>query len=750
DDSEFALDPNEALYLQALNADIMEEDPQCLPNDEEKKKKQRSNLIIKTCVTFELLDHLHKLSLTTKSSLYDFYHGLERLTDNTGLQKSPSRYRELFRVFMQWKHLMLLKWGGRGHDPGGPDETKPGELAIQCPSCPIPGVNMMEGRRFSPEKWFLNTAFVCMDANFRLKNRLVSNYDQSPGLGMGWAYLVEREPYERYILNRANDADVSSCVGFQAMAQANTRFSTGLRYTGVGGVFCARSEMVMPQGMGSLVKGERYVRMSEDDWPAAFAIPPSTRIIPAVPKLHEAAHETANHQVFSLHYIEGAAEIDGEVPERVWGANNEIGKSTSGQAPGNRNDNIDNNFSFWNYEKLIELGHAVLRRYWSSLATRNMHCEAHRGLSENVGAVLVKKWESVCCEWDADSKFSFLSYYLMLTTLVAMTEAEVKKELAEEEEERIKNGGVSYHETPASTFVSAAIEIEDLQRKISQFAKNHVAKSTATQAGGLIEQRNQLKSRIKAWEALLPIYMPGLQQFLMDGSKKSSEPIHLATNPEDHTLWLPSKISQEHRKSVCTPNLHQIEERLRTAQCQSSLEKIRHVLRIKSRLAKFKSKNMRGQREGSRSRAIIERVLSRAKSSAVRYRHAREMKLALSGPGDWEKELQPLLDDDIRSYDDIKKPKKTEPRKGTLTDAQLAELHANPPPTNSSQTEDFTLLPHERNPRDGSGITTNELSWIWVGKKQVLEGAEGDAILMAEWAKSRARSKRSEEELMLL
>ncbi|KAF9032445.1 hypothetical protein BJ165DRAFT_1535134 [Panaeolus papilionaceus] len=456
--------------------------------------------------------------------------------------------------------------------------------------------------------------------------------------------------------------------------------------------------------------------------------------------------------LFLMHYIEGAAEIDGEVPERVWGANNEIGKSTSGQGPGNRNNNIDDNFSFWNYEKLIELGHAVLRRYQSSLATRNMHCEAHRGLSENVGAVLVKKWESVCCEWDADRSTpkKAKNPYENPEQAATMTEAEAKKELAEEKEERIKNGGVSYHETPASTFVSVAIEIEDLQRKILWFAKNHVAKSTATQAGGLIEQRNQLKSRIKAWEALLPVYMPGLQQFLMDGSKKSSEPIHLATNPEDHTLWLPSKISQEHRKSVCTPNLHQIEERLRTAQCQSSLEKLRHVLRIKSHLTKFKSKNMCGQREGTRSRAIIERVLSRAKSSAARYWHAREMKLALSGPGDWEKELQPLLDDDIRSYDDIKKLKKTEPRKGTLTNAQLAELHANPPPTNSSQTEDFTLLPHERNPRDGSGITTNELSWIWVGKKQALEGAEGDVILMVEWAKSWARSKRSEEELMLL
>lgn len=143
-------------------------------------------------------------------------------------------------------------------------------------------------------------------------------------------------------------------------------------------------------------------RLAEDDWPEDFIIPKSTRIIPAVPKLHEAAHEAANHQVFSLNYIQGAAGVDGEVPERVWGPNNDLGKSTSGQAPGNRNDNIDDNFSFWNYEKIIDLGGTILRKYRAALANRNLHREAHRGLSENLDSKLVLKWEVVCRAWDND------------------------------------------------------------------------------------------------------------------------------------------------------------------------------------------------------------------------------------------------------------------------------------------------------------------------------------------------------------
>jgi hypothetical protein len=51
--------------------------------------------------------------------------------------------------------------------------------------------------------------FVCMDANFRLKNQLVSNYSQDPGLGIGMAYMVPRESYETYVLSRSDDNDAS-------------------------------------------------------------------------------------------------------------------------------------------------------------------------------------------------------------------------------------------------------------------------------------------------------------------------------------------------------------------------------------------------------------------------------------------------------------------------------------------------------------------------------------------------------------
>ncbi len=51
---------------------------------------------------------------------------------------------------------------------------------------------------------------VCMDANFRLKNHLVSNLSSDPGLWNGMAYMTPRSPYEAYVLSQADAEDVST------------------------------------------------------------------------------------------------------------------------------------------------------------------------------------------------------------------------------------------------------------------------------------------------------------------------------------------------------------------------------------------------------------------------------------------------------------------------------------------------------------------------------------------------------------
>jgi hypothetical protein len=49
------------------------------------------------------------------------------------------------------------------------------------------------------------------------------------------------------------------CVSFTALAKATTAFSKGLHYMGIGAVSCGRSEMILPNAVGNLQKGERCV-----------------------------------------------------------------------------------------------------------------------------------------------------------------------------------------------------------------------------------------------------------------------------------------------------------------------------------------------------------------------------------------------------------------------------------------------------------------------------------------------------------
>ncbi len=64
----------------------------------------------------------------------------------------------------QWRHLKLLKHGGHGHDPSGALGTAPGALALVCPVCPHPDINL-------PPDWKL----------IEPARRYVKIYDSAPG-----------------------------------------------------------------------------------------------------------------------------------------------------------------------------------------------------------------------------------------------------------------------------------------------------------------------------------------------------------------------------------------------------------------------------------------------------------------------------------------------------------------------------------------------------------------------------------------
>ncbi|PBK66191.1 hypothetical protein ARMSODRAFT_989543 [Armillaria solidipes] len=666
---------------------------------------------------------LHLLSFCAKTSVYDFYRTLEKLTTNMGIGVPKSRYKALTCMLLQWRHLKMLKRGGRGHIDKDIETMEDHDLVVMCPSCPWPEINLLEGWDQAPhEMQFLYILLICMDTNFHLKNQMVSLYSRDPGLGIGLGYFILRAPYEKYVLNHISDEDISTCIRFAALTKADTKFSKGLQYTGVGAVSCTRGEFLMWLPMdyvfGSPLQpfaGLLSIIISYDiacqwfknldkhmkNWPSEIP-PPSAKLTPAIPKFHEPMHKQDNHQEFLCNYIKRMAQSDYEVPERIWGPNNTVANSTKTMGLGSQHDMLDDNF-----------GKTLSCKYAAAVKERNIQVEGHRGFTTALPGNLVEEWGRICELWEDDT-FLKSAENPFATNEEYMSEDDVEKELQAEEEECRCRGGRVYHETSTHKF----------QRPSSLGA-------------ALKEERNILREKLWNWLLLRSIYIPGLVQYLTETGDLCGN--NGDQNPEDVVLWLPSSLPAD--------RLPRMEEKFCMAQCHDALNGIWHTLRVKTRMVYFRNKNTCGQAPSTRARCIIDGVHQRVLKFARKYRTAHAAKLELAGPSHWEKTLRVLENKDIWSYTDLERKKQGPGHRGNNEDHDKP-VHA----SDDDEEDEMTLKVEERGEKEGTGKTHRTLSWIWhTTPVEIEDGADNNKeILWTEWCKSRACTKRSSEEVLLL
>lgn len=66
---------------------------------------------------------------------------------------------------------------------------------------------------------------LCMDACFRLSNKMRSNYFRDPALGPGWAYLQNSEEYHTHLKNYIDQEEVRA-ARFLIAIGCSTAFAT--------------------------------------------------------------------------------------------------------------------------------------------------------------------------------------------------------------------------------------------------------------------------------------------------------------------------------------------------------------------------------------------------------------------------------------------------------------------------------------------------------------------------------------------
>ncbi|KAG1740920.1 hypothetical protein EDB19DRAFT_1895244 [Suillus lakei] len=632
-------------------------------------------------------------------SVYEFYHLLARCTDNSGLLKIRDCYTSFMRMVCQWCNIKQLGSAGRGHDPARVDTTCEGELAVLCPACPQPRKNLPLD--WEKELLFIRwkyALFVAIDVNFRLKRKAVSSDTADPSLNVGWGYFVWDSMYKSYLVDHATEKqEQSTCVSHNTVNTADTKSSRGLAATGVGMINCARHDMKLPNGIGDLQKGERYINMDYvvcsallaltvcminisysiacqwhkklwsrmETMPEQLHLPSESSLICFfVPKFHIQAHIDKCCMNFSFKWSRYIGRTDGEAPERGWANINCIASSTKEMGLGTCRDTLDNYFGDWNWKKMVE-----------AVKWAREHSEALTELEKTIQLALIAQWKAEVKAWKEDNSSPN-------PFEIVVTQAAIRLELTELEAQDLQAGiNVSLHtDISLSGLINSGMDLEDQQSKLADVSLHDTDKQKAT----LQTQITSLQRQLNAWACVQELYMPVVCQLHHQSSETSVRMEEL--KPQDFELWLPSQLPID---MPTDKRLARHEWDLCYAQALDALNDVCSYLHLQSHMYKYKDKNIHGQVGSTCAKKIINTVESRKQASILKYRRAWNALLFLSSRLEkcrWEMIVRPLLDSDVKHMGDME-------WQGTGTISWIwLDLHADNSCTENEWVQDFVYL----------------------------------------------------------
>ncbi|KAJ7058852.1 hypothetical protein C8F01DRAFT_1255258 [Mycena amicta] len=602
-----------------------------------------------SCATFRVLELYRQLNVVGNVNAHDFVGTLERLVDPTLLSGTPDRYKVFSRMARQYAFLKRVKRSGVGpqatgwnakEEEGEACKVAAGRLAVRCWACPRVDFNLPPGwDRCDPDDKFLYSLLLAMDANFRLKNRMRANERQDPSLGSGWGCFVDDGPYKDHLREYVAEEDVSTCIAFAALMQKDTRLTTGLRVSGVGGCVCARHGILQALGLGDLQRGERYVNMdyilmhalgdarvkllvlSYDiacQWKqnlrtrvinitAKSTIPPNLDnfdIQFALPVWHAAAHEESCQMENSLSYARGVGRTDREGIEGMWAMLNPIAFSTKEMGAGNRHDTIEDRIDHISFEKNVGQGDTLTRKLIIAVAERDKQILEFIDVDSGLDPSLRREWRKQIDDWLGD-KSKPNPYIIAGGKDAGPSEAQVAADLKKAELADARAGRGDFVEAgmTAAAFIKGLLQLEDLKRRI----KNEVRGSsglTADRASQIDELRVSFFKKLKAIRRQQDVFMPGVAS-LRAAEEDRRDSDRLPPAAEDTKLWLPSDLTETQRGRTCKRGLLDIEGQLRRAQCGDALSRIRSLLYAKTHLIHHRNANSVGQRATTRSSSLI-------------------------------------------------------------------------------------------------------------------------------------------------
>ncbi|KIY61885.1 hypothetical protein CYLTODRAFT_459471 [Cylindrobasidium torrendii FP15055 ss-10] len=745
------------------------------------------------------------LNVIGNVNVRDFLTTLERTTDPWAVAWLPDRYKNFGFMVRQFLFLLRLKRSGAVHIPKPIASAERGCLAVKCWACPRPGINLPEGWENVEEHLrFKYNLFLGLDANFRLESKLrrkAANKDYNvlgDGLGV-FAPLYGEEGYEEHIKKYVSEQDVSQCASFAALMQRDTRFSRGLRATGVGACSCTRRENVRHNGVVDLHKGERYSSMDYIWWAATAnkqvlrimasydvecqwkihlfdrlkAMPDflraghsdNTDIEVSLPVWHGRGHKGGCEPAETLRNKPGAGMTDGEGVERIWAVTNQKAYATREMQADTRHAALEDHFDRHNFEMNLRLVAILEKKFAVALEERNKQNASFKDVSDGVTPAIRAGWLEEIRAWHALEKVprkdkGMENPYESPWIDEDVSEKDIRREIEQlEQDERnmLAKDADAKRVTTSASFLKLMMQLQKTQLKIRSMtaAKGQTVNRDVEKK--ISDARKSIANRLPYARRLQERFMPSSSELMKEEERKASAEAGKSGKPrmpvpeEYIKLWLPSEIPSATRPSL-PAILFTTETGLRRLDCSTELDTIRRLLYSQGHLISFRDRFITGQNKGTRSRTLIEDVTDRLNAAVLRFNTSCSALIALTD----EKTARPyrlLVKENLKTREMIDYKGKAAERLNKVVNSRIRKRIRGHGTGNGD--EETPIDPAAMASADTSGgerESRRVMNWIWTAKGA--PDADEDTFLYdavrVEWCKAYARKQRWSEEVTIL
>ncbi|KAG8923187.1 hypothetical protein FRC01_013102, partial [Tulasnella sp. 417] len=538
----------------------------------------------RTGFTMEVLRHQRCFNLRGKTSLKEYYDALVDLTSAAdGKARIPSLYEQLRLIVRIFRVLTMHMRAGR-FDPSVP--LKPGELCVECPACPQPGVNLPRNWELDPLKQLHFVRFLAGDGNFKLqrlaKRRPVKTESTTNTslLGDG-GFWVQESLFQRYLSETSIAADEpngqrkSAC---NTMAGDPGYTPEGAKALDVTGIFCVscRHIFVCPNGVVDLHKGEKYryadicfagplnrsytqgLRYFVITYDIAckyginfksrccnrscnfILIPTDTNddinIIFCVNKFHQESHDDDCAAKNALDYTKYVGRTCGEGVETIWANMNWLRYSTREMGPGNRIETLSEHLNDWNWQKILGIVRRIKSAYAKSIQSLDITMQELDDLKNSIG---LKEASSLESKYHALGGEQFLQNQQQLQWL---SRKDLYRKMTEIDgsSSRSLRDALGLRQIAYVDLICKALQLESMQARLSQRVQDLAKLKNAPAAlkGRISSLSEKVKNGIQAHYDLLYEVVPQL------------EPLRQTPGPPTvDEILLPSRLTPEEREN---------------------------------------------------------------------------------------------------------------------------------------------------------------------------------------------------------